>query len=126
MRASLQVEKFGQFVINKLRDRAIDFYDGLAAGRWKSDRTQELQAGLARLTDAQRLLIRRCVIAAVDDGLHNFLFALGVAHDFEEGIAVVVDGCNIAEHSDGLQGELFGEDGWFAKYSKQPEVGESP
>ena len=37
-----------------------------------------MQADLRRLTDEQRAIVRRCVIAAVDSSLHNFLFALQV------------------------------------------------
>jgi len=33
-------------------------------------------------------------------------------------IQILVDGENIAELSDGLQGESFSEDGWNAKFSK--------
>jgi len=73
---------------------------------------------MARLTPAQRALVRRVVLQAVDSGLHDFLFALGEADDFEEGIAFVVGGQNVAELSDGLQGEPYGDAGWFKRFSK--------
>src|SRR5262245_8334240 len=112
------VEKFGRFVVTKLRDPAIDFADGLLAGRWRSPGTRALQSALARLSPEQRALVRRVVVASVDCGLHDFLFALGESHDFERGIAVVVDGQNVAALSDGLQGEPYSDEGWFARFSK--------
>ena len=57
-------------------------------------------------------------LAVVDTGLHDFLFALQQIADFDNDINVLVDGKNIVEQSDGLHGELFGDNGWFARYSK--------
>jgi hypothetical protein len=104
--------------MTKLRDPAIDFYDGLARGHWKAADDQAIQAALAQLTEEQRTLVRECVTRALDYGIHSFLFQLGVAYDNEGWIAVMVDGCNIVEQSDGLLGEPFGPDGWLAMYSK--------
>jgi hypothetical protein len=112
------LERFGQFVTAQLRDPAIDHADGLIAGRWKSPATQELQAALARLPAGHRELVRRAVVAAVDSGIHDFLLALAEAHDREQGIAVVVDGQDVAAASDGLHGEPYGGAGWFARFSK--------
>ena len=64
--------------------------------------------------------MRRCVIEAIDHGMHDFLFALVDAHDFNKGIEVLVDGQNIVELSDGLHGEPF-VNGWIAKFGK-PEL----
>src|SRR5947209_3320537 len=68
MRVGPEADRFGAFVMANLRDKAIDFFDGLSCGRWKSARTQPLQAALAAMTFEQRAVVRRCVIAAVDAG----------------------------------------------------------
>ena len=120
--AKPELDKFGRFIISTLRDSAIDRFEGLARGRWKSPSSQQLQAELAALTDKQRQLVRRCVIACIDTAVHDHLFALCDAHDFKKGIAVTVDGKNPVELSDGLQGEPFGESGWIAHFSKYPKA----
>jgi hypothetical protein len=120
MKSGPQADKFGKLLITKLRDSAIDFYDGLARGHWKVAEDQDLQTELARLTEGQRATIRRCVVAALDCGLHDFLFALNNAQDSGGEIAVVVDGQNVAKQSDGLHGELYGQDGWIARFGKHP------
>lgn len=52
-----------------------------------------------------------CLVAA----LHSLLFTM----TGEDGTpAIVVEGHDVAEDSDGLHGELFGEDGWLARFSK--------
>jgi hypothetical protein len=113
-----RVEKFGEFVVRKLRDPAIDNADGLLTSRWKSPASQDLQARLAELTDAQRDLVRRVVINAIDGGIHDFLFALDEIKDAEQDITVMVDGKDVAALSDGLHGEPYSDEGWFARFSQ--------
>ena len=115
------LDKFGTFLMRNLRDRAIDNYDRLAQGQWKAPKLQALQQDLAAMTEDQRRIVRDCVVNALDVGLHDFLFALQERADFENDIQVMVDGKNLAEISDGLQGELFGEDGWLARFSAYGE-----
>lgn len=123
MRAGPQAERFGQFVVEKLRDRPLNFFDAVLAGRMKSERVKALGTELVALTEEQKGVVRRCVQMAPDHAIHDFLFALGEAHDFGTEIEVLVDGENIVGQSDGLAGELFGEKGWLTKYSKHgPEV----
>jgi hypothetical protein len=112
------LDKFGEFVVTKFRDPAIDHADGLLAARWKAPGLQALQADLRRLTVEQRALVRRCVITALDGGLHDFLFALQEEHDAGAAIVLTVDGLPVAAESDGLHGEPYGDDGWFARFSK--------
>lgn len=118
MKAGPQAERFGEFVIGKLRDRPLSFFEAVLVGRMKSDRVQALGTALAALTEEQQGVVRRSVRLVLDHAIHDFLFSLGESHNLETGIEVLLDGENIAEQSDGLAGELFGENGWFAKYSK--------
>lgn len=102
-----EVDKFGQLLVTRLRDGALDFFDGLARGHWKSPSTRRLQADLAKLSREQRDIVRRCVVACVDRGMHDFLFALGEAHELGRGLSVVVGGKDIAELSDGFTGRAI-------------------
>ena len=70
------------------------------------------------MTGKQRAIVRRCVIAAVDAGLHDFLFALQEEHDAGARIGVFIDGRSVAAQSDGLHGEPYSDEGWFARFSK--------
>ncbi|QDT01339.1 hypothetical protein [Adhaeretor mobilis] len=114
------VDKFGKIVVTKLRDNAIDFFDLASQGHWRAPSLQNLQRELADQTPEQIDLIRRCVIQAIETGMHDFLFALVEANDFEN-VHVMVDGVNVADESDGLHGEQFTEEGWIAKFAKHPE-----
>jgi hypothetical protein len=113
---------FGRFLMEHLRDRGILWYEYLAQGKWKSG--LELQTRVVSLNAEQREIIRQCVILAIDTGIHDFLFQLGVNFDMTQdnpsadSIKILVNGIDIAQVSDGLQGEAYGENGWIHKYSK--------
>jgi hypothetical protein len=83
---------------------------------------QELQAAVVALPEDTQRLVLRCVAEAIDTATHDFLFALHDAHDRKLGVEVSVDGTSIAEVSDGLQGEPYGESGWIRRYSEYADT----
>ncbi|EEF59987.1 hypothetical protein [Pedosphaera parvula] len=91
-------------------------------GAYKTPALQELQRDIMSLAVETKKLLLECIADSIHATTHDFLFALQEAHDRKLGIEVTVDGVNIAAESDGLQGELFGDNGWVAKYSKYPNV----
>jgi len=115
------LDKFGALVMQRLRDVAIKNHILLQRGHWKAPELQVLQNEVAELPPATKALLLRCVVDAVDVGIHDFLFALQKSHEMKEGIEVFVDGTNIAAASDGLHGEPFGEKGWRSNFSKSIE-----
>jgi hypothetical protein len=112
------LNRFGEFIVTNLRDRAIEHYELLEKGHWKAPSLQKLQNELNKLKPEQKDIIRRCLINSLDSGIHDFLFALQELYDFDNDIQIIVKGKNIAEISDGLHGEVYSEDGWYSKYSK--------
>ena len=52
--------------------------------------------------------------------MHDILFALQESHDCKSGIEIMVDGTAVGEHSDGLHGEIFGDEGWIVRFSSHP------
>jgi len=115
------LSEFGRLLMVKLRDRGIDRLDKMLAAKAKAPALQKLQGELKSLDQEQRLLLRRAFVTSLDSAIHDFLFALQEQNDSDGRVAVLVDGSRIAEASDGLHGELFTEDGWFARYSKHGE-----
>jgi len=114
-------DTFGRFLMVHLRDRGIDHLDSSLAGRWKAPALKKLQRALGRLPKSQKLLVRRAFVDALDAAIHDFLFALQEESDFGGPVAVRVRGKNVAALSDGLHGELFTEDGWYARFSAHGE-----
>jgi len=108
--------------MRNLRDRAIGNHLKLQAGDWRAPAIQQLQAAVGALPDDTRRLVLRCVADAIDTATHDFLFALQDAHDRKLGVEVLVDGTNVADVSDGLQGEPYGERGWIRRYSEYADT----
>lgn len=112
------LDKFGEFIVVNLRDKAIENAEMLLENRSKSPQTKILQDELLTFNAAQKAIVANTVKASIDAAIHDFLFAIEEQADFENDIQIIVNEDNIVEMSDGLQGELFTQDGWLEKYSK--------
>ena len=117
------LDKFGKFIVENMRDKGIEFYENLAQGLWKAPSLKLLQEELKQFDEEQLSIIRQCIVSSIDNSVHDFLFALQESSDMNNDVQIVIDGHNIGELSDGLQGELYTEDGWYSKYSDFGENG---
>lgn len=118
MKALSPVDKFGKFIVENLRDKGIDFAEGLLKKHWKEPNLLGMQNEIANLNEAQKAAFIKAVTETIDGGIHDFLFALQEQADFQNDIQIIVDGQNIVDLSDGIHGEAYSEEGWFAKYSR--------
>lgn len=114
------LDNFGKVIAEDLRDSALNRYLDLEAGFTGSKAAKELSASLSEFSEEQRKLIRKIITNCVDAGVHDFLFAL---EENRNGVSVSVSGQDLSGISDGLQGEIFTEDGWFEKFSQHKENG---
>ena len=112
------LDRFGKFLIESLRDRAIAHYEGLEHEQWKSSSLISLQKELHSLSNEEKAIVKKCVISAIDVGIHDFLFRLQEFGEYDKSIQVIMDGEDIIHLSHGLNGELFGKNGWVIKFSK--------
>ena len=117
------VDAFGRFLMANLRDEALEYYDRLARARWRGPHLAPLQREVAALTEGQRAILRRGVVATVDHAIHHFLLSLLEQDDDGEAIRVLARGADVAALSEDLDGELYTADGWLARYSR---FGEPP
>lgn len=112
------LDKFGKFIVQSLRDRAIEQNNQLLRSELAGAAIQELQRRVSLLNSDQKALLHDVVVDLIDTAMHDFLFALQEAHDNDAGIEIVVNGQNIAETSGMLNGEHLGPDGWISKFSR--------
>jgi hypothetical protein len=110
--------------MEEVRDHGIDAYEALVLPHGRLATVGKLEAEVMQLSVEQQETIRRCVIFAIDDALHSFLFKLQEIADYRgdstslPDMQFLVNREDIATLSDGLHGEAYGSDGWIAKYSK--------
>ena len=111
------LDKFGKFFVQSLRDRMFDDLEGYLSGSSKAPTVQKLQGHLSGFTDEQKQVLRDLVEELTTTGMHDLLFAIS---DSGGEVRVLVDGQDVAKLSDGLHGEIFGDDGWITRFSKYP------
>jgi len=116
------VDKFGKFLVENLRDKGINHAEFLLNGRWKTPALQKIQYELNYLSISQKDAVKKAIISTIDSAIHDFLFALQEQADFDNEIQIIVNDDNIVELSDGIHGEAYSEEGWYAKYSKYETI----
>ncbi|MBN7817018.1 DUF6547 family protein [Algoriphagus pacificus] len=120
-----KLDKFGKLIVEKLRDKQIDWFRGLIQGKWRSQESKELHAKLSKLTQDQKQVVADVLEKVLENSMHDFLFAIQESNDLDSGLKVFMDGENVAELSDGLHGEIFTEDGWVQRFSRHKSVFEN-
>jgi len=115
-----ELDKFGRIIAEDLRDSILNRYLDIETRHVIPEVQKRFSDELNEFNKEQKQFIRSLITAIVTSGIHDFLFAL---EEKREGIQVLIDGVDLADASDGLQGEIFTEDGWFERFSQHKEVG---
>ncbi|HVU28714.1 MAG TPA: hypothetical protein VHG71_13415 [Verrucomicrobiae bacterium] len=98
----------------------LDDLEELLRGGSKAPKIQELQNKISKFSEAQKQTVREIAEEIITDGMHDLLFAIQEEADANGAIKVLVNGQEVAKLSDGMHGEIFGDDGWIVRYSKYP------
>ena len=106
---------FGEILIRDVRDRTIRRFDMRINGKMQDENSQELFEKVSKLDEDSIRLIGEIIPQVVDLSIHNMLCMFEGNMEIE----VRVENECISEISDGLAGELYTEDGWIQKFSKQ-------
>jgi hypothetical protein len=114
------LDKFGAFFVQNLRDRMLYKLETLLRGHSKAPDLLKLQSQLSDFSDEQKQVLHDAVEEVITSGMHDLLFAIQEQSDADGAFKVLADGEEVAKLSDGLHGEIFGEDGWIARFSKYP------
>jgi len=118
------LENFGKILMSEVRDESIEQYEMIVAGRLKSARALVQHKKLSSFNKDQQAIIREMMVDTVDGVLHFFLCMLE-QHEEDIDLNIAVSGTalkeNIKDLSDGLEGELYTEDGWIAQFSAYKE-----
>jgi hypothetical protein len=115
------LELFGELLIRQVRDVTITHWDKILDGRMKGPPAQRATERLASFNEEQRETIRRLIADVTDTALHYLLWTLEqdsarVSVDVRMETGVV---SNMAEVSGDFPAELYDENGWIARFSKE-------
>jgi predicted DNA-binding WGR domain protein len=119
------LDKVGKFIVETLHDEALSRFERLAQGKSKAPGQRALQDALKTLTPEQQAVVRDVVEACTNAAIHRFLFGLVENAEMDDDMQLVVDGESAVKLSDGLHGEMFGDEGWRARFSEYAEKNEA-
>ena len=112
------LEKFGELLIHKVRDKAINDWEMILNGKMKGTRAAQIRNLISGYSLEQLEILKELIPQVVDTTLHHLLWTieqldiLKILLSDKEGTT-----CDIKEVSDGLPGELYGERGWIKRFS---------
>jgi hypothetical protein len=116
------LDKFGKMLMEKVRDISIGEWDDVVSGEIKAPELIELHKKLASSFSHKQLkMLSSLIPEIVDTTLHYLLAGLEEEND-DVKVSVQTDQgtvTDLVEASDGLAGELYTEDGWIARFSKE-------
>ncbi|MBN2267706.1 MAG: hypothetical protein JW725_05225 [Candidatus Babeliaceae bacterium] len=114
------LDKFGSILMHKVRDAAISDWKMIIRGKMRDQRSQEIHQTLKNFGITEQNTIEALVPEIVDTALHHFLWMLEDEEDIELAINCSGERIeSIKRESDGLCGELYSDNGWIARFSKE-------
>ena len=116
------LDKFGEFVIKNLLDQGIDKFKRLSNGEIEAPSLQGLQQDSQSFNAKDMEVVQRLIVEIMTSTTHDFLYALQERAELKEDIQITVDNNSITELSDGIQGELFSDNGWIKRYSSYGDL----
>nr|WP_092067147.1 hypothetical protein [Dendrosporobacter quercicolus]NSL49713.1 epimerase [Dendrosporobacter quercicolus DSM 1736]SDL50153.1 hypothetical protein SAMN04488502_10164 [Dendrosporobacter quercicolus] len=113
------LDKFGEVLVENVRDRTISNWDKILSGKMKGLSAQQVLEKIGGFNEEQKEALRWLVPKIVDVSLHNYLAMIEEYEDINVEVVNNGQSGNIRELSDGLAGELYTEDGWISRFSKE-------
>jgi hypothetical protein len=113
------LDYFGKKLIEAVRDSAVTQWRSTLAGKMKDAKSQEIYKKLHQDGMDKNPILGQLISAVTDTCLHNFLWLLEQNPEIILSVTTKQSSSqNLAEESDGLAGELYGEKGWIKRFSK--------
>lgn len=113
------LDKFGELLMESVRDRTISNWDKILNGKMKGLSAQQVMEKIEGFSEEQKEILKWIIPKIVDVGLHNFLAMIEECENINVEVISNGGNSNIRELSDGLAGELYSEDGWIYRFSKE-------
>lgn len=121
----VKLEKFGRTLTENVRDRVFRKITDILEGKYNTTEAKELHAlvneGVGFSSEFQEKLLLR----TIDSTLHYILWMIEQNEEFDLIVYKETEHpekgfTSLKQISDGLCGELHGEDGWIEKFSEYP------
>jgi len=106
------LEAFGETLINDVRDSVYEDYLATKSGRYKNLEAENIRELVSSIKNPA--VLDTIILNVIDSVIFQVLLMLE-----ENNVTLNGDwgSFNARDDSDGLRGEIFGEDGWIEKFS---------
>lgn len=108
---------FGELLMKEVRDTSIQEMDKIIDGKMKGEIAEKIQSELTQL-EGNKEMLKKIIPSIIDRTLDSLLFCIEENPEIE----LLYNGENLVDLSDGLSGELYSDDGWIKKYSREREM----
>ena len=113
------LDYFGKILMSDVRDETITSLDMMLNGKMKGITAQQVREKITGFSDEQLEVLIWLIPKITDTCLHNLLVMLEQNNELK---VLLNDGnanTDIKQISDGLECELYTEDGWIRRFSKE-------
>lgn len=113
------LDVFGKVLITEVRDRSISDFDMILDGKMKGITAKTIKEEMKGFSKQQIEVIKWLIPKVVDVNLNHLLEMIESINYIN--VQVILENCKycVKELSDGLSGELYTEEGWIYKFSKE-------
>ena len=116
------LDEFGMWLMQNVRDDSIESWRMILSGFMKGESSIQTRAKLDAISPAARAAVSAVLPEIVDTVLHHLLWSLEQSDEITVGVhSGGQSTSDLKTVSDGLAGEVFTEEGWIARFSKEPE-----
>jgi len=111
------LDKFGELLIKSVRDKAARDWERIINGETKGKTAQAVMHQIGSFNTEQREVLIKLVPQIIDTVLYHLLFTAEQEQNLKLIMRCDDNEQNLKEISDGLAGELYGTQGWIARFS---------
>lgn len=113
------LDYFGKLLMSGVRDETITNWDMIVNGEMKGITAQQVREKISSFSEEQIEVLKWLISKVTDSCLHNILITIEKNDELKVTISDGQIDTNIKQISDGLEGELYTEDGWITRFSKK-------
>ncbi len=114
------LDRLGQILMGRVRDKAIADWDRILDGRMKGETAELVRSELGAVAPGAKTFLHWVLPRIVDTTLHHLLWTLEQERSLRLGVEAEGSSVpDVSAVSDGLAGELYGSKGWIARFSAQ-------
>ncbi|MFZ5968226.1 MAG: epimerase [Bacillota bacterium] len=113
------LDYFGRLIMSEVRDETITSWDMIINGKMKGLTAQQVREKISGFSEEQIEVLKWLIPKVTDSCLYNLLTVIEQNDELKVTISDGQTDTDIKQISDGLGGELFTEDGWITRFSKE-------